>query len=142
MLDDVETLGNKKYSSYAADPGPTNEAPWKVSVKAQADKLIELARRGSHRNEETWRFSCESTILDRLSAEVVWYVPVDPEILLGSDKLNYANTVFPVETAYGARRLKPDTTMPVAGGESHCESAKMLASPATALDIHAPTASE
>ena len=74
-LEAVAALGSKQYSSYAAEPGATDDAPWKAGVKDQADKLVEAAKRARHRNESTWRFSCEPLILSRLSAEVVWYVP-------------------------------------------------------------------
>lgn len=73
LMERVAALGGRTFSSYAVDSSALN-APWRVEVKQQARKLVEIAKRNSHRNESTWRMSCEPLVLARLSSEVVWFV--------------------------------------------------------------------
>ena len=79
LLEHVAELGEKKFSSYAIDSTVTDNSPWKSEVKQIARSLAERAKRNKHRNESSWRLSCEPYIFARLSGEVVWYVLSDPE---------------------------------------------------------------
>jgi hypothetical protein len=74
VLGHVAELGEKKFSSYAVDSTVTDNSPWKSEVKQLARGLAERAKRNKHRNESSWRISCEPYVFARLSGEVVWYV--------------------------------------------------------------------
>ena len=74
VLEHVAELGANKFGSYATDPRVTDGGPWKSDVKHLAANLVERAKRNRHRNESSWRYSCEPLIFARLSGEVAWYV--------------------------------------------------------------------
>jgi hypothetical protein len=65
----VTELGDKKFNSYAIDSDLTDDTPWKSEVKQLARSLTERAKRNRHRNESSWRFSCEPFIFARLSGK-------------------------------------------------------------------------
>ncbi|RYP66853.1 hypothetical protein DL771_007575 [Monosporascus sp. 5C6A] len=108
VLEHVTELGGKKFSSYAIDPSVTDDSPWKSEVKRLACNLVERAKRNRHRNESSWRISCEPFVFARLSGEVVCLEAIGLNRIFGHREDETVRHEATIAKKLGKKIQKPD----------------------------------
>lgn len=71
----VDRLKTKTYDAYVAQQDADAALfPWRQDITRLANRLVRKAKDCLDQNEATWRFACEPIVINRLSAEIAWYV--------------------------------------------------------------------